>query len=255
MKDIDFTFGIITDALPESCLRMVDTLRSIKALNIPRYEVIIVGAKNKIQPYFINEPLVKIIDFNENIKPMWITKKDNIITQHAQYDNIVYSHDYFIYDAGWYNGWKEFGDNYHACMNRIINIDGTRFRDWCIYDHWEIPEFRDAAQYAGFNRGARECLIPYNEMGLQRFQYLSGAYWVAKKSIMQEIPLNENLVWGQGEDLVWAIQYRKKYSFSLNTKSVVKIHKKPHAVIFAEMSPKTLSRMKEYLAIKDGQNR
>src|ERR1700722_8979325 len=218
MKDIDFTFGIITDSLPASCERMVETVKTIRNLNIPRYEVVIVGTKNMVQHYF-NDPLVKIIDFNENIKPMWITKKDNLITQNATYDNIVYTHDYFIYDINWYQGWKEFGDNYHACMNKIINIDGSRFRDWCIYDHWEIPEFKNAAQYAGFNRPARECLIPYNEMELQRFQYFSGAYWVAKKSIMQEIPLNENLVWGQGEDLIWAAQYRQKYKFSLNTKS------------------------------------
>src|SRR5260221_8268610 len=117
MKDIDFTFGIITDALPASCERMVETVKSIKALNIPRYEVVIVGAKDKIQPYFQNEPLVKVIDFNENIRPMWITRKDNLITQNALYDNIVYTHDYFVYDKAWYAGWQEFGDNYHACMN------------------------------------------------------------------------------------------------------------------------------------------
>jgi hypothetical protein len=248
MKDIEFTFGLITDGSPAACGRLIDIVKSIDSLNIPHHEIIIVGPQNKVKPHF-NSPSIKVIDFDDNIKNKWITRKKNVITQNAAYDNIVYSHDYIVYDSNWYQGWKEFGDNYHACMNRVENVDGSRFRDWSIYDHWELPEFCAAAQYAGFNRAARECLIPYNENALQRFQYFSGTYWVAKKSIMQEIPQPEHLVWGQGEDLVWSSVFRRKYQFSLNAKSIVKIHKSTthHQVVFAEMSPNTLAKMKEYL--------
>jgi hypothetical protein len=248
MKDIDFTFGLITDGLPASCDRLTDIVESIHALNIPNYEVIIVGPKDNVKSYFTN-PLVKVIDFDDSIRAKWITKKKNVITQNALYDNIVYSHDYIVYDPNWYAGWQEFGDNYHACMNRIENFDGTRFRDWNIYDHWELPEFAAAATYAGFNRAARECLIPYGENELQRFQYFSGTYWVAKKSIMQEIPQPEHLVWGQGEDLVWSSAFRRKYRFSLNEKSTVRIHKSSthHQLVFAEMRPEVLTKMKEFI--------
>ncbi len=252
MKDIDFTFGIITDASPASCGRLTDIIQSIKKLNVPRYEVVLVGSRGKLLPHF-NEPMIKIVDFDETIKEKWITRKKNLITQNANYDNVVYSHDYIIYDANWYQGWKEFGDDYHACMNRIINIDGSRFRDWTIFDDYGLPEWRAAAQYSGYNRQVRENLLPYDENGLNKFQYLSGTYWVAKKSLMQEMPQDENLVWGQGEDLVWSYRVRSKYKFSMNAKSTVQIHHTStnHQVIFSDMTPKTLSKIKEYIAITD----
>jgi len=248
MKDIDFTFGIITDASTAARSRLIDIIISIQNLNIPNFEIIIVGNANNLSD-FANH---KIIDFNENIKSKWITKKKNIITQNATYDNIVYSHDYILYDKDWYLGWKEFGENYDACMNRIINVDGSRFRDWTIFDD---HEFKDAALYSGYNKKTRENLLPYDEAALNRYQYFSGTYWVAKKSIMQEIPQDENLVWGQGEDLVWANSFKRKYKFSMNAKSTVKIHPSQthHHVIFSEMTPNTLTKVKEYMAIIDRQ--
>jgi len=246
MKDIQFSFGIATDGSITACNRLIDIFSSIKKLNIPNYEIILVGQKSTIcshRPHIENEFNIKIIDFNESMKSGWITRKKNLITNHAKYDNIVYSHDYIIYDENWYNGWKIYGDQYHACMNKMINIDGSRYRDWTIYaDH----EFAGAEQYSGWNRQKLENLIPYEETDLNRYQYFSGAYWVAKKSIMQEIPLDENLVWGQGEDLVWARSFRKKYKFSMNPHSSVKLLKFNH-VVFSEMSPETLRKLKEYV--------
>lgn len=245
MKDIDFTFGIITDAEKVSCERLIHVLQSIKNLNIPNYEIILVGNKNKILQYLnYNLDKINIIDFNENIKDKWITRKKNIITQNAKYDNIVYLHDYFVFDNNWYNGWKTFGENYVACMNIILNYDGKRFRDWSIFhDH----EFLPAGQYAGWNRQKLENLIPYNETELNRYQYFSGSYWVAKKSLMLEMPLNENLTWGQGEDVVWSQIFRRKYKFSMNPNSIVKVYGKTPDVIFSEMPDHVLNKLKEYV--------
>ena len=42
---------------------------------------------------------------------------------------------------------------------------------------------------------------------------------------MEEFPLDENLVWGQGEDVEWSKRVREKYDFNMNTNSTVRIIK------------------------------
>ena len=62
------------------------------------------------------------------------------------------------------------------------------------------------------------CLSIY----LSKYMYISGAYWVAKKEVMLEFPLDENLCWGEGEDVAWSKQVREKYTFSMNPYSTVR---------------------------------
>jgi len=42
---------------------------------------------------------------------------------------------------------------------------------------------------------------------------------------MDEIPLNENLLHGQGEDVEWSQRVSKKYTFSFNKHSTVSLLK------------------------------
>jgi hypothetical protein len=42
---------------------------------------------------------------------------------------------------------------------------------------------------------------------------------------MIEFPLNENLTWGQGEDVLWSKEVREKYPFDMNQNSSVRIMK------------------------------
>jgi hypothetical protein len=51
--------------------------------------------------------------------------------------------------------------------------------------------------------------------------YISGSYWIAKKQIMNEFPLNENLIWGESEDVEWSNRVKQKYNFSINEYSIV----------------------------------
>jgi hypothetical protein len=202
-----FTFGIVTSGLDD---RIQLVINSIEQLNIPEYEVLIIGNSS------VSRDRTRIILFNENEKPAWITRKKNLITQNAKYENIVYSHDYIVYNLDWYNGWLKFGDDYEVCMNRILNADGTRYRDWCIWPH--NNNFVD-----GLCARQRGCLLPYDMNHLSKYLYFSGAYWVGKKDVMQEFPLNENLLWGQSEDVEWSMRIREKYDFSMNKNSSVQL--------------------------------
>lgn len=225
---MDFTFGIITGGGNDSYLNQI--IDSIEAEDIPNYEIIIVGATS------INRNKTILIPFNDTIKPGWITKKKNIITENAKYENIVYFHDYIKLENGWYNGQLKSGNDFHIRMDKIINYDGSRFRDWCIWPH--NNNFMD-------NLIGRECLIPYDLIHLSKYMYISGSYWIGKKHIMEEFPLDENLLWGQGEDVKWSKQIRVKYDFNMNVNSSVKIMKPNKDKVFIETSDDKIKLLKD----------
>jgi hypothetical protein len=213
---MNFTFGIITDGNNNHYLNSV--IDSIEKLNIPEYEIIIVGNTD------LKREGIKVIHFDESIKKAWITRKKNLITQNAKFENVVYSHDYVAYDPDWYRGYLKYGSVFKVCMNQILNFDGTRFRDWVLWPH--NNSITDSI--VGQNR---QCIIPYEITHLSRHMYISGSFWVAKKHVMEEFPLNESLGWGDGEDVSWSMNVRQRYDFSLNTNSIVRTLKQKDLIL------------------------
>jgi hypothetical protein len=238
---IDFTFGIVSSGSKDDNLNKI--IDSIENQNIPNYEIIIVGNSE------IKRKKTKLIQFDESIKTSWITKKKNIITNHSQFENIVYLHDYIKFQDDWYEGFLKFGNNFDICMNKIINYDGTRYRDWCLC-MWNDPNID--GQYnkliSEIVEPGMKCLLPYDEDRFTKHMYFSGAYWVAKKNVMLEFPLNEKLIWGQGEDVVWSMEVRKKYNFSMNKYSAVELLKYKDTILnFADNE--TIQKLSEKLLI------
>ena len=204
---MEFTFGIITSG--NNFENISKTIESIKNQSIENYEIIIVGGDN----------IFKSVDvlhypFDDTLKNGWITKKKNIIISKAKYENIVFMHDYIVFHKNWYKGFLKFGNDFDIAMNKIYNKDNKRFRDWCLWtnndnfvDDIVNPELK--------------CLLPYEVENLNEFMYISGTYWVAKRKVMEENPLNENLLWGQGEDVEWSKRVRKQYAYKMNKHSKV----------------------------------
>jgi hypothetical protein len=215
---VRFTFGIITTSGNETRVQKVlDSISNQSGFDPLHggndcYEVIVVGGDTAYK-----EDNYTIIPFDESKKPMWITRKKNIITENAKYENVVYFHDYVSLVPGWYEGFKKFGNDFDICMTPILNADGSRFRDWTLYP--------DDLYHAFGNWKKHNCLLPYDIKHLSKYMYISGAYWIAKKDVMQKFPLNESLGWGEGEDFEWSWQVRKEYDFSINTNSMVKLLK------------------------------
>lgn len=218
-----FTFGIITSPGTDGFIQQI--VDSICDENIPEYEIIIIGGNT---PYESNE--LRVIPFDESQKRMWITRKKNLITQNAKYENVVYLHDYITFIPGWYNGFLKYGNDFEVCMNPILNIDNSRFRDWTLWFDDPNPD--------------RRRLLPYTETSLSKHMYISGGYWVAKKRLMEQFPLDESLSWGESEDIKWSKQVREIYPFKLNTYSYVKLLK-PKDPVFTEASPEMLQKLKQ----------
>jgi hypothetical protein len=210
---MNFTFGIVTggvhnhrESIPEQEIikRIKKIIQTIQAQDIPNYEIIVVGGPNEYSNY------IDVVHFHfDDAGDNWITKKKNLITQNANFDNIVYMHDYYSLDKNWYYEMLKFGDNFQILINQILDINGNRYHDW------EVLDF--------FTPG--ESLLPYEEKTLSKFQYISGGFWIAKKNVMEEFPLNESLKWGQGEDVEWSQRVKSKFDFSINPNSIIRLLK------------------------------
>ena len=220
---MNFTFGIITSPGTSGYLQQITD--AICDEKIPNFEIIIVGGNS-----WYESDCMKVLPFNESTKPMWITRKKNIVTENAQYENIVYLHDYVTFVPGWYEGFKKFGNDFDVCMTPILNADGSRFRDWTLWVPDGDPDCNN-----------RSRLLPYNITHLSKAMYISGAYWVAKRDIMKKFPLDERLSWGESEDIVWSRQVRENHKFSINTHSQVKLLKQKDPV-FSDVTPYMLEK-------------
>ena len=233
---MDFTFGVVTGGDVSWVNRLID---SVEKQNIPEYEIIIVGGTP------IDRRNVIYIPFDESIKLKWITKKKNLITENAKYENIVYMHDYICLDDNWYDGYLKFGDDFKVCMNKIINKDGNRFRDWVLW-HSDLYKFVNDEVSTNDIReiiSKEELILPY-DINLTKCQYISGAYWVAKKDVMMEFKFDERRLWGQGEDVEWSMRVKKKYDFSMNKYSIVKFMKQK-SPLWYECSDETIEILKK----------
>jgi hypothetical protein len=197
---MDFSFGIITNG--NGYIESI--IESINRLNIPNYEILVVGT------YSSNDNRVRVIDSNTP----FIGIKKNMVTENAIYENVVYLHDYISFSPDWYNGFLNFGNDFDVCMNKIVNVDGSRYRDWCLWSD-DSYNFVTPLNY----------LLPYDISHLSKMMYISGAYWVSKKSFMLDNPINTTLKWGQGEDVEWSLRVREKTEFKMNIHSTVNLLK------------------------------
>ena len=198
---MDFTFGIVTSGGAEANITKI--IESIISNNIPNYEIIIVGDV-KLDKRRENENII-FVAFDESERAGWITRKKNRIVSIAKYENIVLLHDYICFAPDWYSGFIKFGNNFEWCVTKIVNTNGARYRDYTLFPH-EVPFLgisyspgKDIDSY--FNKN---CLLPYNFKNNEKtnkYMYISGAYYVIKKSIAEQYPLDEKLVWGRGEDV------------------------------------------------------
>jgi hypothetical protein len=194
---MNFTFGIITNGNNDVHIKII--IESIEENNIPNYEIIIVGKTN-----ITASEIIRIVDFDETIKPNWITRKKNIVAEEAIYDNIVLLHDYIFFDKNWYNGFLKYGDDFGWCINPINRIDGSRYRDYTLFPYKFDNSNGSYSPSDIHNYFYNNCLLPYdfiNNAKINKYMYISGAYYVIKKHIANNFKLDEDLIWGASEDV------------------------------------------------------
>jgi hypothetical protein len=195
---LSITFGIVTDGKSDDLLSQ--SIESIRKLKIEDYEIVVVGDTS-----ITSETDLRVYFFDETIKQGWITRKKNLVTHLAKSKYIVYLHDYIFFDIDWYKNFKK-TQEFNVGVCEIINRDGERYRDWTLW-------VENGGPFDTYIQRTRQTLLPYSIKTLSPYMYISGAFWVARREFMLQNPLNENLVWGQMEDVEWSKRVREKTSF------------------------------------------
>jgi hypothetical protein len=207
--DIQWTFGIVTGY--QDSKRLKDIIDNIISLNIPEFEILIVGGNRG--DFFVDYPQVKFIDFDESQKPLWITKKKNIIANLAMYENMVIMHDYHVFEKDWYVNFRSFGTDWDICSCPQYLINGARNpMDWSL---WDKPGH------------GRAWSLEYDDWSQTQYMYISGGFFIVKKHVMLEEPLDESFGWNEAEDVEWSLRVRDKYVMKCNKNSIVR-HNKWH---------------------------
>lgn len=177
------TFGIITGGGQTSFINQI--IESIEEEQIPEYEIIVIGSFVSAREH------TRVYEFPEQIVPMWITKKKNIIAELAIYDTLVLLHDYIGLKKGWYQGMLRFQEEtpvWDVAMCRMEEINGNRAMDWIGLPNDPI--------YGNVLHPYSYC----NPKGL----YVPGNFFLVKKEFLKAHPLDEQRVWGMGEDIEWS---------------------------------------------------
>ena len=243
------SFAIVTDGKSEHHLH--NTVKSILDLELESFEIIIVG-----QSEFPN-PFVKCVDFDDSVRDGWITRKKNLAVSASKGDIVVILHDYMKLNQDWTRANVETfsKSRWDVAMCRITNLDGTRFRDWLLWSANSVG-IRWWFNYTQAN------LVPYAVKNLTRFMYVSGSVMIARKEFMLKNPLDENLAWGEAEDVEWSLRVRKFWNYKMFPEMSISSQKqkeqhfrhmgissrvlmKSYSILIKNLLPKTISRSLE----------
>ena len=189
MTDISFT--ISTDGKSDDRINLC--IDSIENLKIPNYEIIIVGGLETS----IKRKNVFHLPFYEQTKTgtPWMSKKKNLSAWVSHFENLVMMNDYYKFDENWYEEFIKFGDNWDVQIQQqfiLPELGGYRYNGWRV-DH--IP---------GYPEIPYNMAVPWDIDQLLPYMAITGAFWVIKRNKMLAYPYDENLYYGQCDDIEWS---------------------------------------------------
>ena len=188
-----WSFIICTDGIQTQFHPII--IQSIISQNIPYFEIIFVTEVPYTTPLSSTNTIIIIAPSD---KPSHITFKKNIGARCARYENLCFLHDYLYLGENWYTN-MSLKKDWNVCSFKILNLNGNRMSDWIVYNHPLL----------------NHSLVDYNEpAGL--YHYVPGLAFCVKKEFILEYPLNEELCWGQGEDIEWSERIKRVWNYKFN---------------------------------------
>ncbi len=184
-----WSFGIISNGSQQSILNIERIVREICNLNIPFFEILICGP-GFLQQHFKECKVLSDDDLLDCLRPPVTIKKNRIIAN-AKYENLVIQHDRIFYSSSWFNDLiLELPFEFDLVCPIILDDNFRRFRimDWMVYSgDISIPS-------KSFGR-----LMSRNKWNVN--MYIDGGFLMGKRSVFLNVLMNENLSWGECEDL------------------------------------------------------
>ena len=222
----NWSFGIITNG--KNSNNVNNLISSINRQKIPNYEILICG------PHYSDDPKVKVFDIEVDAKDIRapITRKKNQIAENAIHENMIILHDRYLFPEDWYKKMIEYGNVYEMLVIPNIGQNGGRVNDWIAF--YGLPG-------QSFSYGTS--LLSYKEN--TESAYMQGGLMIIKRSIFNSMKLNENLYWGELEDVVFSKiahlcgyyiyvdQNNKIYTNSLRLKEKKNLTFLPHIIQIA----------------------
>lgn len=192
---LSWTFGIVTNGKRKDFI--MKSIDSIRALNIPNYEIILCGT-------FDGElgDDTRYIPFSEKDDRGWITRKKNIICENASYENIVVIHDRINFPMDWHIGIKRWG-NYFDVMSCYIYYPSVN----TLKLNWDTMGFYSTPEKLNRLDSLSASLDPTD---WDRHAIIGGPIIILKKTIWQQAKWDESLYWGDFEDIELSHRQSKK---------------------------------------------
>jgi hypothetical protein len=192
------TFGFVTDGSND--LLLAQGIQSVKSAQLSDYEIIVIGNTA------IDDDDVKVIRFDDSIKPGWITRKKNLLAKSSSKEILVILHDYISLGSTWNKVNYELleSNDWDVAVCRFENLDGSR---WC---DWHLWPFNTRLLKIPF-KITIGCSIPYSVTNLTNIMYVNGTVIIVKRQFLLANPLDERRLWGQEEDVEWSVRLRDNW--------------------------------------------
>ncbi len=171
-----YSFCIITNGKRmEKLKRQIETIR---ALNIPRYEIWVGGALPVRSPDFIPVfyPMPELAEAGR------LGAMRNALCGVAGLSTLVVTDDDMLFHDDFYTGMLQFGKKFDVLCTKLLNPDCTRYWDWATY---------------GGPKGHR--LLEYGEQDPNI--YVTGGRVIMKRRVFDQVQWNPDLTINHFEDV------------------------------------------------------
>lgn len=206
-----WTFGLVTNGKRIEFVKK--TLETIRRLPVKNYEIIICGTygeKMDADTLYIN--------FKEKDDRGWITKKKNLICEKAKFENLCIIHDRIYFDSEWFDGIQKWGNYFDvlSCPVYLPVENKNVFSNWeTVGQNWSRED-----EYKMFHKNGK--LDPAD---WDKNVYVGGPIILLKKRIWRQCKWNEDLFWGDAEDI--------EYSQRQHGEGIM-IRFNPHAKVYSQ---------------------
>jgi glycosyltransferase involved in cell wall biosynthesis len=189
------SFCIITGGDRYDLIRTA--IESIRAQNIPKYEIIVVG-KHHV------EPDIEYIEAEEAAAAGRLSAMRNMAVARARYENIVILDDDIILSPDWYQAFLAFGKPFDILTSQVRVPDGSRY-----LDHASV--------------GGPKGLKILAEDEDDDYVYMTGGGgWVMKDYVARDVKWDEDRVVNEAEDVDFSRRCKAEgYRISHNHRMLV----------------------------------
>ena len=214
-QEFSITFGICTGYTNSE--HLIKCVESIRAQNLDDYEILLIGPKppSDLQTK-LEGPDLEFLLFDETVRPLWITKKKNLLAQQATFERLCLLHDYLTLSPDWATNLRTFESQHPWSVLAFPQqrLDGGRF--WYDWSGFDGPRELDNRQF-----------YDYTDWSHNDDVYISGNIFCVNRFLLLDFPFNENLSHMGEEDLEWTKRIQSYVHFKCAHNSLVH-HQKTH---------------------------